>query len=230
MITLKNLEVSYGDFEVIKNLNLEIREHHIHGLVGLNGSGKTTLLTTLYGLKIARGGKIAYKDAPLGKKDIGYLETNNYFYSRITGMEYLSLFCINNKSFKIEKWNDLFHLPLHAFIETYSTGMKKKLAFLGVIALDSPILILDEPFNGIDMETMQQFKLILIALKNKGKTLIITSHILESLTSICDEISYLNEKQIQFTYDKNNFASLEDTIFERFNSLSNQKIKEAMGD
>lgn len=229
MITLNNLDVYYGEIEVLKSLNLEIREQHIHGLVGLNGSGKTTLLTTLFGLKKARGGTITFKDAPIGKKDIGYLETNNYFYSRITGMEYLSLFCIKNKSFKIEKWNNLFHLPLYDFVETYSTGMKKKLAFMGIIALDSPILILDEPFNGIDMETMQQFKLILVALKKKGKTLIITSHILESLTSICDEISYLNEKQIQFTYDKNNFASLEDTIFERFNSLNNQKIKEAMG-
>ena len=157
------------------------------------------------------------------------METNNYFYSRITGKEYLSLFCINNKSFSIEKWNNLFHLPLHDFIETYSTGMKKKLAFMGVIALDSPILILDEPFNGIDMETMQQFKLILVALKNKGKTLIITSHILESLTSICDKISYLNEKQIQFTYDKDNFALMESTIFDRFNSVHIEKIKDAMG-
>jgi ABC-2 type transport system ATP-binding protein len=229
MIIINNLHIGYGSFEVITNLNLEIQEQSIHGLVGLNGSGKTTLLSSIFGLKKPDSGTIAFRNAPMRRKDIGYLETNNYFYSRITGLEYLSLFCINNKAFNINNWNSLFKLPLHDFIETYSTGMKKKLAFMGIIALDSPVLILDEPFNGIDMETMQQFKLIILALKNRGKTIIITSHILESLTSICDAISYLNDKQIETTFFKNNFATMEAIIFDRFNAENNEKIKNIWG-
>src|SRR5690606_6256652 len=110
-----------------------------------------------------------------------------------------------------------------------STGMKKKLAFMGIVALDSPVLILDEPFNGIDMETTQKFKLIILALKNKGKTVIITSHILESLTSICDAISYLNEKRIQSVFGKMDFEKMEASIFANLNNETNKKIDELLG-
>src|SRR5690606_1140889 len=132
------------------------------------GSGKTTLLSSLYGLKIPDSGSLTYWEKPLRRSDIGYLETSNFFYSRITGMEYLQLFTINNPAFSIDGWNKLFELPLNQFIENYSTGMKKKLAFLGIIALNKPVLILDEPFNGIDMETTQTLKLIIQALKKKS--------------------------------------------------------------
>ena len=164
MIILKDVEMSYGNRQVINNLNLQISDKNIHGLVGLNGSGKTTLLNGVFGSKKVSSGVILYDNEPIRRRDIGYLETGNYFYSRITGMEYLQLFCINNPLFDIKSWNTLFDLPLNDFIEKYSTGMKKKLAFMGIVALDTPILILDEPFNGIDLETMQKFKLIIMAL------------------------------------------------------------------
>ncbi len=229
MIIIESLHLSYGETSVINNLNLNIETGTVHGLVGLNGSGKTTLLSSMYGLKSVERGSMSFNGTPLRRSMIGYLETGNFFYSRITGMEYLELFKVRNPSFRIDDWNGLFELPLRNLIESYSTGMKKKLAFLGIIAMDKPILILDEPFNGIDMETTQTLKLIIMALKQRSKTIIITSHILESLTSICDSISYLRDKSIKNTFGKDSFDEIETTIFGAFNEVNSQKIKHLLG-
>lgn len=217
MIRIENVSLSYGKQIVIRDLFLEIPEARVQGLVGLNGSGKTTLIKAVYGLKTLSKGKMSFRDEPLQRKDIAYLETDPFFYSNITGREYLRLFCLKNKAFDLEGWNNLFELPLDRFIEEYSTGMKKKLAFMGIVALNRTIMILDEPFNGIDLETTQKLKIIIKALREKGKTILLTSHILESLTSICDAISYLQDQKISYTFERAEFAGMEDKIFKNFN-------------
>jgi ABC-2 type transport system ATP-binding protein len=213
MLHLQNLSVLYNQTAILKELNLTIQKGSVHGLVGLNGSGKTTLFNTLYGLLKHQKGEIIFDDKPLITNHIAYLETQNYFYSFLTGGEYLEIFKTQNPSFDIKSWNYLFQLPLNQFIDEYSTGMKKKLAFIAILSLDKPILLLDEPFNGLDMESNQQLKLIIRQLREKGKTILITSHIMESLTSICDEISYLKEGKIEFTATKSEFEGLENRIF-----------------
>jgi ABC-2 type transport system ATP-binding protein len=220
MVTIDNLYVSYGQNEVLKGLNLEVAEGTIHGLVGLNGSGKTTLLNTLYGLKKQDKGRVILNVPDNGKRQIGFLETQNYFYPRITGMEYLRLVSNRNPRFQIGNWNTLFDLPLQQLIDEYSTGMKKKLAMFGVISIDRPIMILDEPFNGIDLETVYKLKSLFLKLRQNGKTILITSHMLESLIGLCDRISYLNRGVIEFTLDRENFSELENKIF----SLHQEKI------
>jgi ABC-2 type transport system ATP-binding protein len=223
MLSIHNLSVDYGDHRVIRALDLMLPSGQVHGLVGLNGSGKSTLLRTMYGLKKAKEGEILFDDLPLNKSRIAFLETENFFYSRITGYEYLKLFQQKNPEFRIEEWNKLFELPLQSFIDTYSTGMKKKLAFLSVICLDKPFLILDEPFNGIDLDTSQIIKNVICGLIAKSKTLIVTSHILETLTTICDTISYLKDGKIHFTIRKGEFAELEQKIFHE-HDLENERI------
>jgi len=213
MISIENLKVSYAENNVLKCVNLSIPSSSIHGLVGLNGSGKTTLLNTLYGLKEKQAGSISYNSLPIEKSKIAYLESVNYFYPYITGKEYLRMFQTQNVNFNIDKWNELFELPLNKLIEDYSTGMKKKLALMGVLCLNREILILDEPFNGVDLETVQKIKSLLIKLKDSNKTIIITSHILESLLSLCDLLSYLNNGIIQFSKERKDFGSVEKEIF-----------------
>ena len=213
MISIENLKVSYAENNVLKCVNLSIPSSSIHGLVGLNGSGKTTLLNTLYGLKEKQAGSISYNSLPIEKSKIAYLESLNYFYPYITGKEYLRMFQTQNINFNIDKWNELFELPLNKLIEDYSTGMKKKLALMGVLCLNREILILDEPFNGVDLETVQKIKSLLIKLKDSNKTIIITSHILESLLSLCDLLSYLNNGIIQFSKERKDFGSVENEIF-----------------
>ncbi|MEI7661985.1 MAG: ATP-binding cassette domain-containing protein, partial [Bacteroidota bacterium] len=192
MITIEKLVVSYDkDQRVIDNLDIIFPFDTIHGIVGLNGSGKTTLLNAIYGLKAVDSGQVLYHDRKINKREMSFLVTENFFYSNITGREYLELF--TNCDFDIESWNRLFLLPLDAVIDHYSTGMKKKLAFFGVIRQDKPVMILDEPFNGLDIETCRIIRRILIKLKERGKTILITSHIIETLTNLCDYIHYLEQ-------------------------------------
>ena len=208
MISIKDLNISYGNKTVIDRLSLTLSDNKIHGIVGLNGAGKTTLLNAIYGLHKMDDSSIQFNNEPLSKKKVSYLVTENFFYSNITGHEYLSLF--KNPNFQSTKWNGLFNLPLDQIIDHYSTGMKKKLALMGILKQDKPVMILDEPFNGLDIETCSIIRSILLQLKEKGKTIIITSHIIETLTNLCDFIHYLENGQIKSTTEKVDFS-----IFER---------------
>ncbi len=213
MIVIKDLRVAFGKNTVLEDLALFIGEG-LHGIVGLNGAGKTTLLNTIFGNSKPEAGSIEYQGKALQSSQIGFLETSNFFYTKITGEEYLRFFQYQNRHFDIGQWNQLFGLPLGQLVETYSTGMKKKLAFMGVLCLDRSIMILDEPFNGVDLETYQQMKYIIELLKRQGKIILITSHILESLTALCDYIHCLEGKKIAFTLEKGDFDQLEAQLFQ----------------
>lgn len=208
MLTINNLSLSFKENQVLKNLNLTIQKGVINGIVGLNGSGKTTLLNTVCQHLKAQKGKILWENQPVNMQQIAYLETNNFFYNRMTGGEYLRFFQQKKTDFNLLEWNTIFDLPLNNYVTSYSTGMKKKLAFLGILSLNRPILILDEPFNGLDLETNEILKQIIRQLQKNGKTIIVTSHILETLTTICSEIHYLNDGIIEETYNPNTYNQL----------------------
>ena len=209
MLEIKNLNVSYGKNEVLKNINLIFEAGMIHGVLGVNGAGKSTLFNTVYGFKKPNAGSIQFLKRTITNEDIGYMETSSYFYPLITGFEYLKLLGAQNQDFDIEKWNKLFELPLFDYVENYSTGMKKKLAFIGIIAMDRSILILDEPFNGVDIESNEKLLQLLVRLKSTNKIIMISSHIIESLTRICDRISLIEHGLIKTTFEKNEFPILE---------------------
>lgn len=221
MISINKLTISYNkSTQVIDKLNLSLDEGLIHGIVGLNGAGKTTLLNAIYGLKKSDSGSILLDDKKINKKYVAYLVTENFFYSNITGREYLNLF--KNQNFDTEQWNRLFTLPLDTIIDGYSTGMKKKLALMSILKQDKPILILDEPFNGLDIETTRIIRMIMLRLKEKNKTIIITSHIIETLTNLCDLIHYIENGAIKYSKDKNGFSDFKNEVF---NKIENENIE-----
>ncbi|WP_281616375.1 ATP-binding cassette domain-containing protein [Flammeovirga sp. SubArs3] len=223
MISIQQLSVSYSeDKKILDDLSIDLPLKKIHGLVGLNGSGKTTFIKTLFGLHKADQGVLCYNEKKLTKKDIAYLPTENYFYNNITGNEYLGLFQEDIK--EINLWNELFQLPLNELIDGYSTGMKKKLAISGILHQDKPIIILDEPFNGLDLESSRIIRMILLKLKEQGKTIIITSHILESLTSLCDYIHQLDNKKILVSKSKDEFEGFQKAIHQRIEKENSQII------
>jgi ABC-2 type transport system ATP-binding protein len=221
MLTINNLSLSFKDKQVLKNLNLTIETGKINGIIGLNGSGKTTLLNTICQNLKQQNGTILWQNKPVHLQQIAYLETNNFFYDRMTGGEYLRFFQQKEKIFDIVQWNAIFELPLNKYVTSYSTGMKKKLAFLGILSLNRQILILDEPFNGLDLETNEIIKQIIEQLNKNGKTIIVTSHILETLTTICSEIDYLNDGYIQETFRPNTYNQLSKV----FDNLKNGNLK-----
>ncbi|MDR0505807.1 MAG: ATP-binding cassette domain-containing protein [Dysgonamonadaceae bacterium] len=210
MISIKNLTVSYKkNVTVIDSLDLTVNNHTICGIAGLNGAGKTTLFNAVFGLIKKDKGEVFLDGQTLTKKDIAFLPTENFFYPLITGREYLKLF----NSSGIDKWNSLFKLPLDTLIDDYSTGMKKKLALLGVFIQNKSVIMLDEPCNGLDVESSHILKLILLRLKEAGKTLIISSHIMELLTNVCDCIHYLESGKVKLSRNREQFNELAEYMF-----------------
>lgn len=210
MLQIENLNVSYTKTKpILKDLNLSIQKGEIIGILGMNGAGKTTFFKTLYGFINAQQGRITFDGKALQQSQISFLETENFFYTYMRAEEYLDILTGGNYN---PKFNNIFELPLQNLVDTYSTGMKKRLAFWGIMELPSDIVILDEPFNGVDIESVECFYMLIQKMKAAGKTILISSHIIESLTRICDRIAYLNAGVIQHIYDKTNYDSLNNTI------------------
>lgn len=224
MLNFKNLSHSYGSNQVLKNLKLSLEAGKIHGLIGLNGSGKTTLLNCLYSFIKPDSGKILWNNLPIERKDIAFLETQNFFYANLSGREFLSIFPDRKGDFQADTWKDLLDLPIDEMIESYSTGMKKKLALMCILKLDRPIIVLDEPFNGLDLETNHILEKLITMLRERGKTIIITSHILGILHTVCDEIHWLKKGIIEKNFQQNEFQDIGNQLF-KDNDIENLLLK-----
>ena len=211
MIKIENLNIKFGNQQVLTNLNLNIEAGKVYGFVGANGAGKTTLFKCIAGFENFEG-KVEFAEG-FSKNNIGFLPTTPPFISKITGWEYLKLAI---KARKIERSDfnaqNLFDLPLNKYPENYSTGMKKKLALQGILMQQNELFILDEPFNGVDLQSNMVIKEIINSLKQKGKTLMIASHIFSTLSELCDEILFLkNNRQIE-KFEPYGYGELEKQI------------------
>lgn len=207
MIKLQNLSKSFGTKQVLKNINLTFEEGKIYGIVGENGAGKTTLFRCIAGFETIKGElKSEYK--PL-KNHLGFLPTNPIFMTRITGWEYLKLVTIarNISEDNFEDQN-IFDLPLRQYVETYSTGMKKKIALMGILLQSNDVFILDEPFNGVDIQSNIIISSLIKKLKEKNKIVLISSHIFSTLSENCDEIHLLQNGNISKSVGPDNFEAL----------------------
>jgi len=226
MIEIKNLNKYYGSKQVLENINLCFEPGRIYGIVGENGAGKTTLFRCLSGLEAYSG--TINSSFPSLKDHLGYLETTPVFMSYITGWEYLKLLCTSKK---IETENfyeqNIFDLPLDQYAETYSTGMKKKLGLMGVLLRKNDILILDEPFNGVDIQSNIIITQIIEDLKKLNKTIIISSHIFTTLSQLSDEIVLLSEGKMVKKVQRSDYAALEAEMKKMIigNSYRNLKLE-----
>lgn len=228
MISIKNLKVSFGNQIVLNDISIDFLQHKIYGIAGLNGAGKTTFFNVLAANLKSNTGEIYLDNKSISYRDIGYLETVNFFYSRITGNEYLKIFKQTNPDFDLNALQNFLALPLDELIENYSTGMKKKLALLAVLKQDKSIYLFDEPFNGLDLESNKILELILTAIKEKGKTVFLSSHIIDPLMAVCDEILFLERGKFTKRFDKNNFDKIEDEIFKKLKSEARTVISKAI--
>jgi ABC-2 type transport system ATP-binding protein len=209
MIEIKHLAVSYGDHQVLTDASVSIAPGHAHGILGMNGAGKTTFFEAIYGWVKKQKGSCSINRETLHAKQIAYLEAENYFYPYITGREHIKLCSFSNPTFRLEAWNGLFRLPLHKRIASYSTGMKQKLALMGALATGRQVLILDEPFNGIDLESSETLYQIINHLKEEGKYIMISSHIMDTLIHTCDRISYLEDGRFTSTFEQAQFSLMQ---------------------
>jgi ABC-2 type transport system ATP-binding protein len=214
MIAVKNLFKKYGTNKVLNNINIEFDKGKVYGIVGENGAGKTTLFRCIAGLEEYEG-EINSNLTPL-KNHLGLLLTEPFFFQKITGKEYIQLLC-NARNVKISSVEDrnIFDLPLNQYASTYSTGMKKKLALTAILLQGNEYFILDEPFNGVDIQSNLIITQIIHQLKALGKTAIISSHIFSTLSDTCDEIHLLSNGRFIKSVKRTDFHILETEMKQR---------------
>ncbi len=208
MIAIENLSKQFGSKEVLKDICIKFERGNVYGIVGENGAGKTTLFRCIAGLE-NYAGTITSELKPL-KNHLGLLLTEPFFFDKITGSEYIRLLC-NARNTKVEDMEsrNIFDLPLNQYASTYSTGMKKKLALTAILLQQNQYFILDEPFNGVDIQSNIIITEIIERLRELGKTVIISSHIFSTLSDTCNEIHLLKEGKFVKAAKKKDFALLE---------------------
>lgn len=211
MIKVTSLTKKYGRNEVLKEVNLSLKRGEIHGLVGKNGSGKTTFFRCLVGMQ-SFGGDIETSFEQSLKDVTGYLPTSPPIISKITGEEYLRMLCSARKVDFDRPVDNIFELPLNQYIETYSTGMMKKLAFHGILHQKNHFFVLDEPFNGLDFQSCLLVIELLKKMRKAGKIIVLSSHLFSVLSETCDYIHHLKNGFIAQTVNKMGFAEAEKSL------------------
>ncbi len=205
MITADNLTVRLGRRDILSRLNMHLTEGAIHGIVGINGAGKTTLLRTLYGLLRPTSGSVTRNGRPLNRREMALLETEPAFYEGMTGRDLLDLTAHYQPSSDPEPYLRLFALPADEPVDNWSTGMKRKLALSSVLMQRKEVVLLDEPFNGLDMESLYVTRQLLSRRRAEGATLVVTSHLMEPLAELCDDLFVLDGAAIAARYDRREF-------------------------
>ncbi|WP_068473186.1 ATP-binding cassette domain-containing protein [Saccharicrinis aurantiacus] len=216
MVEINKLSKKYNNCAVFDNFSHSFSKG-INGIIGKNGAGKSTLFNCIFGTE-------KYEGIINRSSSISYLPSNLYFYPRIRGIEYIEFICGAKKQkvdyTKLEHLNSFLKLPLKKYAANYSTGMKQKLALLSFYLSSADILLLDEPFNGLDIEAQHICSELMFLLKKQYDTIIISSHITSQLTNTCDKIFYLNNSVISNSYQKNNFHLIEDDINASFTEIT----------
>ncbi|MBL7940234.1 MAG: ATP-binding cassette domain-containing protein [Flavobacteriales bacterium] len=212
MITITDLRCSYGDRTVV-----DVPEYGmtpgVHGIVGLNGAGKTTLLNALYGFGRNAEATVQWNGTNMGHANTAFQEAESYFHPGITGREYLDLFMPKAWIGDAKALNALLEVPLDQLISTYSTGMKRKLVLLGVLGLEREVLLLDEPMNGLDLASVRVLEAIIRRLAERGRTVLITSHVLGPLVALCDHVHLLKQGTFARSFPRGGTDGLEEALF-----------------
>jgi len=209
-----NLCKSYGDNEVLKEVNFTFDSGKIYGLIGRNGAGKTTFFNALNGdINIDNGFFDLineYGTNRLDTKDIGYVISTPIVPEFLTAKEFLSFFLEINKD-RIEDLKDIdYYFDLvkikeedqNKLLKEYSHGMKNKMQILINIISNPKIILLDEPLTSLDVVVQEEMKKLLKKLK-KDHIIIFSTHILELAMDLCDEIVILNNKQLELVEKEN---------------------------
>ncbi len=207
MVEIYNLSKKYGKNQVLDNIRLTVDEPGIYAILGPNGSGKTTLIKSILGMVLPDDGEIRFKNKSIKKqwdyrREISYLPQIARFPDNLTSRELINMI----KDVRGEKANEdhlikMFELGnyLDQNFRNLSGGTRQKINLVLALMFDSSVIILDEPTVGLDPVALLRFKELLNDLKEQGKTIILTTHIMSIVEQLSDYIVFLLEGKVYFT-------------------------------
>lgn len=205
-LKIEKLSKSYGDFKALNQISFEAEKGKILGILGRNGAGKTTTIKSIMGIVEPEEGTITFdgEDIRKTKHSIGYLPEERGLYVNARVKDQLLYFAMLNGVEKktaleeIKKFLQEFKIPeyLNKKVKTLSKGNKQKIQLISAILHKPEIVILDEPFSGLDPVNIELFKSTVLKLKQNGTTILFSSHRMEDVEELCDRIVMLNKGNI----------------------------------
>ena len=205
MLQIEHFTKEYGSKVAVNDLSLEICSGEIFGFIGHNGAGKTTTIKAVAGILPFQKGEIrvdgiSVRENPLEcKKRMAYIPDNPDLYEFLSGIQYLNfiadIFQVpkREREERIGKYGDLFGLTgdLGSTVSTYSHGMKQKLALIGALIHEPKLLLMDEPFVGLDPKASHQLKVLMRQFCDGGGAIFFSTHVLEVAEKLCDKVAII---------------------------------------
>ena len=231
MIEIKNVTKKYGDKEAIKNISFDIKDGEIFGFIGHNGAGKTTMIKSLVGIlnfdngDIIINNKSIKEDSIACKLEMAYVPDNPDLYENMTAIDFINFVCDmygteeNIRKENIEKYSKMFEMEnkLNDYISSFSHGMKQKVALIAALSHNPKVLIMDEPFVGLDPKAVFDIKSVMKEMTKEGKTIFFSTHILDVAEKLCDRVAIIkngNLVKIGKMKDIKGDSSLEEVFLE----------------
>ena len=207
MLKIEHLTKIYGERKVVDDLSLHILPGEIYGFIGHNGAGKTTTIKSCCGILQYDSGEIyvggtSMRVAPLAcKKKIAYIPDNPDLYEFMTGIQYLSFVAdvfgvpAKEREERIRQYGDLFELTksFGQSVSAYSHGMKQKLAIIAAFLHNPELIIMDEPFVGLDPMAAHQLKTLMRERCDNGSAIFFSTHVLEVAEKLCDKVAIIKD-------------------------------------
>ena len=205
VIEMKNVDKSYGKVQALKKLNLEVKRGEVMGFIGPNGAGKTTAVRVALGLLKADSGTCnvfgldAFKNTSEIHKKVAYVPGDVSLWPNLTGGEFIDLIGSLRGGLNLDRKKrliELFDFDPTKKCRTYSKGNRQKVALIAAFASDAELYILDEPTSGLDPLMELNFQKCISELKEEGKTVLLSSHILAEVEKLCDRVSIIRQGEI----------------------------------
>lgn len=205
-LAVEHIDKSFGNFQAVKDLSMEVKEGSIFGFLGANGAGKTTTMRMILDIIRPDSGQITWHGEParkLARRTWGYLPEERGLYPKMIVEDQLLFLARLNGSGKQEaqramnEWFERFQMQVNRKkkVEELSKGNQQKVQFLATILHDPSILIMDEPFSGLDPVNTNVLKEAFLELHQRGKTIIFSTHQLEQVEEMCEDVMIINQGQ-----------------------------------
>lgn len=208
-LSIESLTVLRGAVRVLELCSLALPAGQVHAIVGHNGAGKTTLFETLFGFLTPQGGSIRLGARALRQSDVAYLPTALELYRGLTGRETLALFARGVLDPATLRHAVALDVPVDEVVDSYSYGTRRKLALVGVMRMRRPVLLLDEPFEALDVVSRRIVRHLLRRAAEEGQIVMFSAHDLETLAGFCDTVSLLQRGSVQGAYPAHSMEELE---------------------